>query len=168
MAWGVFWISLILCHPIMADTMTIQWPLFVKQTPYGTRFTVRDHKKTIRVVMNQTVSYSYGDTIQLTGTSRGCRRARNRGMFDECRWWYRQGIDAQWRIDRHHRLATSQKPAYLIYFSNTPTRIYTTLQQYFPNHAGLAYTFIFGSRVDMVDSRQKMNTKTPEKGLNWE
>ena len=71
-------------------------------------------------------------------------------MFDECRWWYQQGIDYQLDVTFHSIQKISQKQPFFINLSNFPDLLYQTLLIYFEDHTPLVYTILFGSRIDML------------------
>ena len=102
-------------NQLLAFDAIIEWPFFEKQTQSGTRIEYEFNRDRFFIKFKKPVQYQYGDLVRVQGNHRQCRPPKNPGMFNECRWWYQQGIDYQLDVTLHSLKKSSQKQPFFIY-----------------------------------------------------
>ena len=142
---------------VYCQSHTITWPFFKKNSNTGVRLEVTLNDQAFFIKFNNDPGYEYGDVVYIHGSSRFCKKPRNPGMFDECKWWYRQGVDAQINVKSHRLVFKSTKPNILKSLSELPNLIFNRLQLIFREDAPMIYTVLFGSRVDYLDWQTKQD-----------
>ena len=154
---GTLLMLVMLTTSMVAKPVIIEWPFFTKTTLYGTRIERKLDGEQVFIRFKGSVPYHVGDQVRVVGQLRHCRPARNPGMFDECRWWHRQGITAQLDVSAHQLREKTSQLAIMRWLSQVPSRLYQRIERLFPDHAGMVYTMIFGSRIDGVASQTKQH-----------
>lgn len=154
---GTLLMLVMLTTSMVAKSVIIEWPFFTKTTSYGTRIERKLDGEQAFIRFKGSVPYHVGDQVRVVGQLRHCRPARNPGMFDECRWWHRQGITAQLDVSAHQLREKTSQLAIVRWLSQVPSRLYQRIERLFPDHAGMVYTMIFGSRIDGVASQTKQH-----------
>ncbi|MEK9727196.1 MAG: hypothetical protein VW397_03700, partial [Candidatus Margulisiibacteriota bacterium] len=137
---------------IFAQSYVIEWPFVEKKATYGVRIESKIDSRTLFFKFDGDPGYQYGDRVLIKGAIRACRKPRNLGMFDECKWWYRIGIDGQIDVDSHSLLSHSKKLPFLIFISNLPEQMFLRLQRNFASYAPFVYTVLFGNRIDYLET----------------
>ena len=153
---GIF-LLLLVVQFVYCQSHTINWPFFKKNSNTGVRLEIKLNNQTVFIKFNNDPGYEYGDLVRINGSSRFCKKPRNPGMFDECKWWYRQGVDAQINVKSHLLVLKSTKPYILKSLSKLPNSIFNRLQLLFKEDAPMIYTVLFGSRVDYLDFQTKQD-----------
>ena len=153
---GIF-LLLLVVQLVYCQSHTITWPFFKKNSNTGVRLEITLNDQAFFIKFNNDPGYEYGDVVRIHGSSRFCKKPRNPGMFDECKWWYRQGVDAQINVNSHRLISKSTKPNILKLLSELPNLIFNRLQLIFREDAPMIYTVLFGSRVDYLDWQTKQD-----------
>ena len=128
---------------------------FERQSKYSVRIEYQLESQNGFIRFNDLVDYKYGDLVKIKGTKRLCREPRNPGMFNECHWWYRNGIDYQLDVSSHQLIKPSEKGWGLMFLSNLNDHLYKRLETYFNHHAPMVYTILFGNRIDRLSNEIK-------------
>ena len=64
------------------------------------------------------------------------------------------GITAQLDMSAHQLNAKTSQLAIVRWLSQVPSRLYQRIERLFPDHAGMVYTMIFGSRIMVWHHKQ--------------